>query len=139
MNVQIQCYCEVPGCARNYFSHPTMIYYVTAQATISLLGQSTENYSYIRDYIGELLLYMVYNCGTSYILPMGVTMGVSYGHIRQRMPAQDHPVLPNLVLINFYMTMRTILQRTQYKLCQPSTIFFMTTTKSFFILDSRIS
>ena len=137
MNIQIQSYCEVPGCARNYFSHPTMIYYVTAQATISLLGQSTENYSYIRDYIGELLLYMVYTCGTPYILSVGVTMGVSYGHIRQRMPAQDHPVLFYLVLINSCMTMRTILQGTMYKLCQPSTIFFYDHYQSFFILDSR--
>ena len=84
-----------------------MIYYKKAQATISLLGQSTENYSYIRDYIGELLLYMVYTCGTSYISSVGVIMGVSYGPIGQGMPAQDLLVLPNLVLINSCKTMRT--------------------------------
>ena len=92
---------------RNYFSHPTMIYYKEAQATISLLGQSTENYSYIRDYIGELLLYIVYTCGTSYISSVGVIMGVSYGPIGQGMPAQDLLVLPNLVLINSCKTVRT--------------------------------
>ena len=84
-----------------------MIYYKKAQGTISIQGQSTENYSYIREYIGELLLYKVYICETLYISSVGVIMGVSYGHIDQGMPAQDLSVLPNLVLINSHKTVRT--------------------------------
>ena len=58
-----------------------MIYYEEAQSIISILWENTEDYSYIRTFYKDNLSYLGIYSGTPYILSVGITMGVSPGHI----------------------------------------------------------
>ena len=50
-----------------------MIYYKEAQSTISILWESTENYSYIRTLYKDNHSYLGIYSGTPYILSVGLT------------------------------------------------------------------